>query len=377
MSLTIDRRWRTLKQALVAGAASLLLAACSNAAAPAQKTAPTSAPSAAKPAGGVDLTGKTVRLVVGYAPGGGFDSTARLLTPYLQQALPGNPTIVVENMPGADSLVAAKTILAGPVRPDDINIVVMISTMLSKSSLAGGLDGFAVEKEAAYLGKPDSYPTILALCAQKKSVKNLEEFMALKKPLKVAALTGGSLYDVLLKWTKEVGFPIDIVSGYAGTAQMVLAFNQGEVEGVAACRDVDLAQNSDWLEKDLITPLFYWHESPATLKKLAAEGRFPWFKQALEAKQVTADQKAVLENVNATNRGSNVYAMHKQTPAPLLETVRAAMKQAVSNPAFVADMEKRQLNAGYMSPDEIDANVKALEKFTPEGRDLMKRLLGV
>jgi hypothetical protein len=182
---------------------------------------------------------------------------------------------------------------------------------------------------------------------------------------------------VLLKWTKEVGFPIDLVAGYAGTAQMALAFNQGEVEATASCRDVDLAQNADWLEKDIITPLFYWSEPPQTLKKLAEEGKYPWFKQVLEAKAVTADQKAVLENVNATNKGTEVYAMHKQTPPQVLETMRAALKQATTNPAFVADMDKRQLSVGYMSPDEIADSVAALEKFTPEGREMMKRLLGV
>ena len=314
---------------------------------------------------------------MGYAPGGGFDSTARIITPYLQQALPGNPTVVVENMPGADSLVAAKTVLSGPVRPDEINVVVFIATLLSKSSLAGGLDGFAIEKEAAYLGKPDSAATQLALCLQKKSAASLDEFMASNRPFKVAALTGGSLYDVLLKWTKEVGFPIDLVAGYAGTAQMSLAFNQGEVEGTASCRDVDLAQNSDWLEKDLITPLFYWSEPPTTLKKLQQEGKYPWFKYVLDAKQVTADQKLVLDNVNATNRGTNVYAMHKGTPAPVLEAMRTALKQATTNPAFVADMEKRQLTAGFMSPDEIAQSVAALESFTPEAREMLKRLLSV
>src|SRR5215217_6987798 len=114
------------------------------AAKPAQPAKP--AADAAKPAAGVDFAGKTVRLIVGYPPGGGFDSTARLIAPVLQQTIPGSPTIVVENMPGADSLIAAKTVLSGPVRPDEVNIVVYISTLTAKSFLAGGLDGFAVEK---------------------------------------------------------------------------------------------------------------------------------------------------------------------------------------------------------------------------------------
>src|SRR5215213_2616469 len=147
-----DIRWRKMRHCLMAMAATFAITACGSPSTPAPKAAaPTSAPAAAptaakpteaakpseaaKPAGeapkpstaAVDFAGKTVRVIVGYAPGGGFDATARIITPYLQQALPGNPTVVVENMPGADSLVAAKTVLSGPVRPDEINVVVFIA----------------------------------------------------------------------------------------------------------------------------------------------------------------------------------------------------------------------------------------------------------
>lgn len=332
---------------------------------------------AAKPAAGVDFSGKTLRLIVGYPPGGGFDSTARLLGPYLQQTIPGNPTIVIENMPGADSLVAAKTVLSGQVRPDELNIVVYISTLAAKSYLSGGLDGFSVEKESAFLGKPDGAVSPLALCANSKVVKDFDEFMSRGKNLKVASTTGSSNYDVVVKWSQEAGFPIDIVAGYAGTAQMALAFNQGEVDATPSCRDIDLAQNPDWLEKDIITPLFYWAAPAEQLKKLQAQGKYPWFKSALEVKPITPDQKAVLENWNTSNVGSNIYAMHKQTPAPVIDAMRKALKEAVSNPAFVADMEKRQLQVGYQSPEDIEKTVADLEKFTPGARDLMKRLLGV
>lgn len=348
-------------------------AAASPAAAAAAKPA-----EAAKPvAGGADFSGKTVRIIVGYPPGGGFDSTARILGPVLQQTIPGNPTVVIENMPGADSLVAAKTVLSTAPRPDETNIVVFISTLLAKSYLAGGLDNFAVEKEAVYLGKPDGEQSPLALCANKKVVKDYDEFINRGRNIKVASTTGSSNYDVMLKWTKEAGFPIDIVAGYAGTAQMALAFNQGEVDAVAACRDVDLAQNPDWLEKDMLTPLFYWAVPAETLKKAQAEGKFPWFKSAVEVKQVTPDQKAVLENWNAANVGSNVYAMHKQTPAPVVETLRQAMRAAVTSPAFVEDMKKRQLQVGYQTPDDIAKTVSDLEKFSPAARDLMKRILAI
>src|SRR5438046_582870 len=110
-------------KALLLAVGALVLAACTPANPPA--SGPTPAPAARE---GVDFAGKTIHLVVGYTAGGGFDANARVLAPHLQSALKGNPTVVVENQPGADSLVAAKTVLTGPQRGDDISVVVFVST---------------------------------------------------------------------------------------------------------------------------------------------------------------------------------------------------------------------------------------------------------
>jgi hypothetical protein len=135
-------------------------------------------------------------------------------------------------------------------------------------------------------------------------------------------------------------------------------------------------QNSDWLAKDQITPLFYWAIAADALKKAQGEGRYPWFKNVLDVRQVSADQRSVLENWNNSSVGSNVYAMHKLTPAPVLNTMRTAFMQAVNNPAFLADMDKRQLQAGYQSPQDIEKSIAGVINLSPSGRELLKRMLG-
>ena len=379
-------RW--LSVALVA----LLTIACTSAATPAATSAP---PAAAKPtnavalattaptpasaptsAPAVDFRGRTVHVIVGYAPGGGFDATARLMAPLLAQALPGNPTVVVENQPGADSLLAAKTVLTGPQRGNDVNIVVYISTLLARSVLTGGIEGFAPEEQSTYLGKPDAAPTQIGLCANSRVVSNLDEFQARSEPLKVAGLNGSSYYDSLLRWVKEVGYPIDIVFGYAGTNAMALAFNQGEVDATPSCRDQDLAQNPDWLDKGLITPLFYFEQPAEPIKKLQAEGKFPWYRPVLDVRPVTADQQAVLKTWMSINQGSNVYAVSKQTPPDVARTLQQAFKQVVTSSETINQFQSRQLQVGYMSPEEIDKTVKDLGQASPAARELMKKLLG-
>jgi tripartite-type tricarboxylate transporter receptor subunit TctC len=363
--------------AAAAAAASSPAAAAAKPSDAASTDAPKPAANQAATAGGADFKGKTVRINVGYPPGGGFDFTARLLAPYLAKALPGEPTVIVDNQPGADSLLAAKTVLSSPIRPNEYTIVVYIASLLTKSNLAGGLEGFAIEKESAYLGKPDAQASPLGLCAHKSVVKDLDEFLARKEPIKVSALTGSSNYDVYLRWAKEVGYPIEMVTGYQGTAQMGAAFNRDEVDATPACRDLDIAQNPDWMAEDKITPLFYFAVPAQALKQAQAEGKYPWYKSVLDVKPVTSDQRAALENFNVSAIGSNIYAMSKQTPAPVLEAFRAAIKQVATNPEFVRDMDGRTLPVGYQSPQEIEQNIADLEKLTPAGRELLKKMLAL
>jgi hypothetical protein len=317
-----------------------------------------------------------VHIVVGYAPGGGFDANARLLAPLLSQALPGNPTVVVENQPGADSLLAAKTVLTGPQRGNDINIVVYISTLLARSVLSGGVDGFAPEEQSVYLGKPDAAPTQIGICASSKVVSNLDEFLARSEPLKVSGLNGSSYYDSLMRWVKEVGYPIDIVFGYSGTNAMALAFNQGEVDATPSCRDQDLAQNPDWLDKAEITPLFYFEQPADAIKKLQAQGKFPWYRPVLDVRPVTPDQEAVLKTWMSINQGSNVYAVSKQTPPEVARALQQAFKQVTTSNEMINQFQSRQLQVGYMAPEEIDKTVKDLGQASPAARELMKKLLG-
>ena len=379
---------RNMKQRLSAVLAMFVFVAGTACAAPgpsasaptAVPTSPATAAPAAKPTPAVatstvDFKGRTVHLVVGYAAGGGFDATARLLAPYLSQVLPGNPTVVVENQVGADSLLAARNVLSASPRGQDVNIVVFIATLLARSELTDGIDGFQVEKQAIFLGKPDAAPTQLGLCANSQKISNLDQFLALSTPLKVAGLNGTSLYDSLLRWTQAAGFPIDPVFGYAATAQMTLAFNQGEVDAVPSCRDVDLAQNPDWLGQNKITPLFYWDAPSDNIKNAQAQGKYPWYKNVLDVKQVNEDQKAVLQTWLSINRGSEVYAVGKQTPPDMVSALQQGFKQAVQDPQYKAAMDQRQLAYGFMSPQDIDQTIAELNSASPTARDLIKQML--
>jgi molybdopterin-guanine dinucleotide biosynthesis protein A len=350
----------------------LALVGCSTAAPANSVPASQGAPST----GTFDFKGKTVHLVVGYSAGGGFDANARLLAPELQAALAGNPTVVVDNQPGADSLLAAKTVLTQSSKTDEVDVVVFVSTLLAKSVLNGGLDGFAIEKQAVFVGMPDGWPEPLALCAHKSTVGNLETFLSRSEPLKVGGLTGSSYYDALLRWVKLAGFPVDLVFGYAATAPLILAFNQGEIDALPACRDQDLQQNPDWLNQDQITPLFGLRGMPAALKQAQAQGRYPWLKDVVDAKPISDQLKATLKAINDLNTGTNVYAVSKQTPAAAQQALQQAFQQAVLSANYKTQMEKRQLEPGYRGPQDLAALLDQINGFSSDEKSQLSMLLG-
>ena len=110
-----------------------------------------------------------------------------------------------------------------------------------------------------------------------------------------------------------------------------------------------------------------------TARRLAELAQRP---NVLEVKPVSADLKAVFETINAVNTGTNMYAVNKATGAPVLAALQAGFKQAVTSPAFVGEMQKRQLSVGYKSPDDIAATLRSLDSASPSVRQLLSKMLG-
>ena len=79
----------------------------------------------------------------------------------------------------------------------------------------------------------------------------------------------------------------------------------------------------------------------------------------------------MFDAINAVNTGTNIYAMNRQTPAPVLQAVQQGFKQAVVSQAFVADMQKRQLLVGYKSPEDVAANLQTLNSAPPAQKVLL------
>src|SRR5215510_2904461 len=173
--------------------------------------------------------GKTVRINVGFAAGGGYDTYARLISRHLGKHIPGNPTLIVENMPGAGSLIAANQ-LYKVAKPDGLTLahfngVLFLGQVLGQPGIE--FDGRKFELIGAAV-KED------VVCAMTKAsgVTSLEKWMAAKTPVKLGGVAPGAAPDNTARILKAaLGLPVQLVSGYKGTSEIRLAAEGGEVSG--------------------------------------------------------------------------------------------------------------------------------------------------
>ena len=175
---------------------------------------------------------KTITFIVGYSPGGTYDQYTRLIARHISKHVPGSPTTVVENMPGAGGMILANH-LYNRTKPDGLTVGAWASPLILQHIMGNDATKFDGRK-VGWLGIPASYNTACHF-SRESGIKTVEDWFAAKRPMKISSIgPGTSLSDVpkLLKAALEL--PIDMVEGYKGGAEARLAVENGEVDGSCA-----------------------------------------------------------------------------------------------------------------------------------------------
>ena len=196
--------------------------------------------------------GKTINLIVGFTPGGGYDTTARVLAPYLKKHLPGNPSVVVQNMDGAGSLKATNHLFN--VAPKDGTVIGTFSRGMPTEPLMGNTAAQFDAAKFTWIGSTtNEYSVVLA--AQTSPVKSFGDLQ--NHEFTVGGEGSGSDSDTYAMLLKNLfGAKIKLVTGYPGTAELMLAVERGELDGRAAWSWSSLkAQKPDWISDKKISIL--------------------------------------------------------------------------------------------------------------------------
>ena len=175
---------------------------------------------------------KTLTFIVGYSPGGTYDQYSRLIARHIGKYLPGNPTRIVENMPGAGGIIAANH-LYNRVKPDGLTIAAWASPLILQHVM--GNDAIKIDgRKVGWVGIPGPYDTACHF-NEASGIKTMDDWINSKRPLKISSIgPGTSLSDVPKLLKAALNLPLEMVEGYKGGAEARLAVESGEVDGLCA-----------------------------------------------------------------------------------------------------------------------------------------------
>lgn len=289
--------------------------------------------------------GKTLRMLIGYGPGGGYDIYGRLVAEFLPRHLPGNPTIVTQNMPGAGSFVAAKYIY--DVAPKDGTVFGSLAQTLALDSLTNVNAKVDVGK-MPYLGRVVTNIDVGAALPT-SGIKSFEDVRA--KQYNVGASGGGSttvLFPTALK--TYGGAKFKLVRGYSGTIDILLAMERGEVDIVGAYGLPGiLVSHPGWVHRGEATILYQ-----ASVKRHRLLPNVP----ALPELALSDEGRQVLHAAASTGDIGRSILTTPGVPPDWLAALRSAFQAMLRDPEFLATCEKRNLMIEGAAGEEIDGIVR-------------------
>jgi tripartite-type tricarboxylate transporter receptor subunit TctC len=311
--------------------------------------------------------GKTIRIVVGFSAGGGFDVYARTIARHMGNYLPGKPTIIVENMPGAGSLIAANHTY-NQAKPDGLTIGHFIGGVVVGQLLGNPGAQFDSQK-FEWLGAPAKLDAVCAL-TKATGVVDLRAWMNVKTPVKLGATGPGSeTYDVPRVLQTALGLPMQIVSGYKGTADIRLAAETGEVGGLCWGWEVMKSQWSKALESgDARVVIQAVPKAEADLPKVPLAMDLAKTEEAKQLIQIGIhDQSAILRP----------FALPPGTPKGTVKVMQQAFQQTMKDAQFLAEMKQAKLGLDPVDVAEIERIVASLSKLKPTLAARLRDILGI
>ncbi len=300
--------------------------------------------------------GKTMRIIVGFAPGGGFDTYSRAIARHIARHIPGSPTVIVENMDGAGSRIAANHVYK-VAKPDGLAIANFIGGILMDQILGRpGAEFDALKFE--YLGTPlkDSRTCTLTKAS---GITSMEKWMASKTPVKLGGVAPGTGLDDGARVLKvALGLPIHLVSGYKGTSQIRLAAESGEVSG--ACGWGWESVKATWAKAiesgDAVVVL---QTRPTAHPELPHIPLAVHYAKSEEARQLI---KAGINDPADMNR---IYALPPATPKERVQILRRAFMETLKDAEFLAEARKTKLDIDPVTGEELEQTIAGLFKLEP------------
>jgi tripartite-type tricarboxylate transporter receptor subunit TctC len=294
--------------------------------------------------------GKTITFIIGYPPAGAPDVYARLVTRHFGKYLPGNPSVIAKNMPGAGSILAANYIFN--VAPKDGTILGLLAPTIALEETLGSSASKYRASSFHWIGRLATNPNITFIMntSQVKTIADAFDKVA------ILGATGRSstnaIYPTVLN--NVLGTKFKVVSGYEGSAAAMLAMERGEVEGHSATYDGLKTQHEDWVKTKKVNIVVQY--------LLKRHPDLPDVPTSAELAR-TPEQEKILRVVSSSSEIGKFVLTTPDVPAERVSALRLAFDAMVKDPDFIAEAEKLRVELDPMSGIELQKIVDEVQNM--------------
>jgi tripartite-type tricarboxylate transporter receptor subunit TctC len=311
--------------------------------------------------------GKTIRFIVGLAPGGGYDTYLRTIARHISKHIPGNPGTTVENMEGAGSLVSANYVYRQAER-DGLTVVMFNNSLVVQNAL--GDPRIKIDfRKLGWVGTP-SIGVPVCMVMGFTGLKTVQDVIQAKQPLKAGATRAGSTgHDLPLILNKTLGTNIEVISGFTGTATTRVALQKREINTFCSQWEsmrVTARSMLDAKGEDKLIPFVIserWEDPEVQ--------NLPLFKEVIKDKK----KYAVYRAWEAQMDFQRPLTVPPGTPKERLEILRKGLAAALKDPALLAEAKKSKLVITPVSGEKTEKLVDEILSMPADVKESLSFLV--
>jgi tripartite-type tricarboxylate transporter receptor subunit TctC len=314
--------------------------------------------------------GKQLNLIVGYGTGGGYDIYARLVARYLGQYIPGNPSIIVQNMPGAGSLRSVNYLYNAA--PKDGSVIGTFARDMPLIGIIGNPNARFNAREFTWLGSSSSYgnDAYLLFVRRDAAVKSIEDARRPGGPALVLGGTseGASGNDVATVLRDALGLNLKVVIGYPDSNAIFLAIDRKEVDGRFVGLSAVQSSHPEWLRPD---------SRMHALVQFARAARHSDFADVPTARELTKDgtSRALIELAEIPYTLSRPFAAPPGVPQDRAMALQEAFLAVHQDPQYRDEAARLKIDVSPVGADDVLRAIARIAAAPPELLGYMKKLL--
>ncbi len=320
--------------------------------------------------------GKTIKIIVGFSPGGGYDAYSRLVAKAVERLMPGNPNVIVSNLPGGGALRALQETMRS--RPDGLTTHPMANRHPAAEAAGADLDDFDLNT-VIMLGTPNFIQTHAALCVRREVAENWDDVLALGRPITfgTSALGGNAIGG---QFAEALGAPVKVVLGYEGTADVQAAIDRNELDATDRCDTFFIDPFfPEWYEERKLMPLFYWRTpiNQGFLDQMNTGLQSGDVPHLFDAVNPNDEQKAAFLLAQNLESMTRMFVLAPETPDEIVQTWRRVFREVTEDAGFQADAAALSREVNYGDPEILKADIDKARGFSAQACQLFADLYGV